>query len=332
MPLALLERPSLLVPETTDEATRRQFLAGLVALGLLTACGGSDDDRRGDDASPALSIDDDRGQVAVPGGPTRFVTTGEESTELLVALGFTVVGVGSSRVDATRGDRSLDGYYLGPDRIGSPTFVGPGPFNYEAITALNPDLIVHYAADDDVATFEQIAPTLVYDVTVPGMWQEALLRLGRGLDREQQATNVIEAYSTEIKQAKARLAPVAAKAPRITVLYPNYRGGGDNFVFDAQFALAEVFVQLGFDLVGIEKAAEAFPGVGSISLERLGDIETDTFVALGPVDWRQTPAGPILSNLDVPVLAVLLDETRPSTGPLTSPDLLRTYAEALATR
>jgi hypothetical protein len=135
----------------------------------------------------------------------------------------------------------------------------------------------------------------VYDVTVPGVWQEAFVRLGRGLEREQRARDAVDAYAAEVALTKTRLAPVVARAPRITVIYPNYRGGGENFVFDAQFALAEVFVQLGFGLVGIEKAAEAFPGVGSISLERLGDFETDTIIALGPVDWRETPArsGPV---------------------------------------
>ncbi len=330
MSLALLDRPSI-VPDIVDDATRRQFLAGLVALGVLVACGdGDNDDADGEAPTETLSITDDRGAVAVQGRPTRFVATGEESTELLVALGLQLVAVGSSRVDATKGDRSLDGYYLTPAQIGTPTFVGPGPFNYEAITAADPDLIVHGQVDDEVPTLEKIAPTLVYDVTVPGSWQAALLQLGRGLDREPQAKEVLDRFAADIAQAKARLAPVVAKAPRITVIYPNYRGGGDNFVFDATFALAEVFVQLGFTLVGIEKAAEAFPGVGSISTERLADFDTDTIIAIGPVDWRETPAGPVLGTATVPVLAALLDERQSASGPVSTPIYLRSYTEALA--
>lgn len=267
------------------------------------------------------------------GVPERIVTTLEESTELVVALGLKPVGVGSSRVDQTRGDRIFDGYYLTPEQIGSPTYVGPDPFNLEAITAHDPDLIVHgYVDDVSLPALEKIAPTALYDVTTSNGWQQALRRLAAGLGREQQATAAIDAYASEVRRARETLAPIVAAAPRITVIYPNYRGGGDTLLFGREFAFAAVFPELGFDLVGIEKAAPLGPGYGNISLELIADIDTDTFIATGPTEWAATASAPILSTLDVPVLSVIIRPDWPSTGPLTSGIRLRRIVEALQKR
>lgn len=274
------------------------------------------------------SIADDRGDVALDSVPSRIVTTGEEATELVVALGIKPVGVGSSRVDATKAN-PLEGYYLEPGQLGTPAYIGPDPFNFEAVAALEPDLIVHYFDDANVATFEDIAPTVVFDVQAPGTWQEAVRRLGRGLGREQKAAASIAAFDEALTDAQGKLAEVVSQAPRITVTYPNYRGGSDNYLFDADFALAEVFVKLGFELVGIEKAAPVFPGVGTISTELYGTIETDTVVAIGPVDWTTTPSGPFLATVDAPVLGVIIDENWPAAGPLTSVTVLERYVAAL---
>lgn len=46
-------------------------------------------------------------------------------------------------------------------------------------------------------------------------------------------------------------------------------------------------------------------------------------------DWSETASGLILASLDVPVLGVFVDGTRPSSGPLTSAVLLSRYVEAL---
>lgn len=318
--------------DPVDELTRRRLIAGGLATGfLLTGCGTRDPAAPSAPSAGSRSITDDRGEVTLEAVPRRIVTTGEEVTELIVALGLQPVGVGSPRLDAALGGQIFDGYYLTREQLGSPRYVGPDPYNFEAITALTPDLIVHYSDDENVARFERIAPTVVYDVTAPGTWQNALRRLGDGADREQEASAAIDAFDEEHTAAKQALAPVIAEAPRISVIYPNYRGSSDNFVFGEEFALAAVLPALGFDLVGIEQAAVTFPGVGSISLELLGSIDTDTVIALGPVDWTDTPSEPILSSLDAPVLGVVLDANRPSAGPLTSIELLKSYVEVLST-
>ncbi len=126
-----------------------------------------------------------------------------------------------------------------------------------------------------------------------------------------------------------RIAPVVAAAPRLAVIYPEYRGGAENFVFGREFALAAVVPELGFELVGLDQAEPFDAGLGTISPERYGDLPADTILALGTVDWRETGSGPLLDALDVPVLGVPLDEGRPSTGPMSAPHYLDAYIEAL---
>ncbi len=316
-----------------DDATRREFLAMLTAAGLLAGCGNR---TVNDPAAPAAgerTLTDDRGEVKLDGVPQRIVTLYEESVELVVALGLKPVGVGSSRLDATRDDRVFEGYYLTPEQIGSPTFVGSDPFNLEAITAVDPDLILPGFPDDIlVPALEKIAPTALYDTSVPNGWQEALRLLGRGLGREQQAAAAIDAYAGAVARARQTLAPIVAAAPRITVIYPNYSGGDDTLVFGREFAFAAVFPELGFDLVGIEKSASPTEPFGNISLELISDIDTDTIIASGPTDWTETPSASILSTLDVPVLSVLIRSDWPSTGPLTSGMHLGRIVESLQRR
>jgi hypothetical protein len=275
------------------------------------------------------AVGSDRGEVSLNVFPTRIVTTSEEVTELIVALGLQPVGVGSSRVDLTRGDRIFDGYYLTAEQIGSPVYVGAGPFK------LRGDHRTQTGSDRPLPPGRRRRQAGA-DRTDGGVRRHGAGQLAagaaparRGHRPRRQAADVIDAFDAELGSARRRLAPVVAVAPRISVIYPNYRGSPNTYVFGREFALAQVFPDLGLQLVGIEKAAPVFAGVGAISPELLGDIDTDTIIAVGPVDWTKTASEPILSILDVPMLWVEVDESRPSAGPLTSPQLLRKYVEAL---
>lgn len=314
----------------------RRLTLLLVALGLVVAGCAESTAEQEDATSPAtgapVSVDHDLGQVTLDRTPVRVVTTTDETTELVVALGVQPVGVGSTRVDAAAGDdaRFAD-YYLPPEQLGRPAFVGSDP-NLEAIAVLDPDLIVHGSDDEFTPKLTAIAPTLVYDVTAPGAWQEALTQLGRATGRPRQAADVVTSYDEQVATTRERLRPVAEAAPRVTLLYPQYRGGVDNFVFGTEYALASVLPELGFELTGLEQAAPFEPGLGTISAERYGQIPTDTILALGTTDWRQTSSAPVLSVLGVPVLGVRLDEGRPASGPLSAPYYLRAFADALQAR
>jgi iron complex transport system substrate-binding protein len=299
--------------------------AGLV----LGACSDTPGDGTGGQAAGgAVEVAHDTGTLTLAGPATRIVTTSDETTELVVALGLQPVGAGSTRVDPLAED-PFAGHYLEGDRLGDPAFVGGSELELEAIAALEPDLVVHGSDDEVDERLAGIAPTAVYDVTVPGAWEEALPRLGAATGRQDEARAVVQAHRDAVREARRQLEPVVAAHPRVGVVYPQYRGGADNYLFGEEFALAAVVPELGFELAGSDLAEDAFPGVQQISSEVYSSIEADLLLALGTVPWQETTSAPTLSALAIPVLPVPLDDGQPSAGPLTSPALLDRYLAAL---
>lgn len=279
----------------------------------------------------ALVIEDDLGEVELAEPAQRIVTISDESTELVVALGIQPIGITTTRLDVAGGSSLAEDYYIGPDQLGAPELVGTDAVSLEAVALLEPDLIVATGYEETLAELGEIAPVVAFDVQVPGRWQQALTQLGVATGRSDEATSVIDGYAAQVSEAAAELEAIAAANPGLTVVYPNYRGGEDNFVFDANFAIAAVIPELGFDLVGYEVADPAFPGVGLLATERLADLDgvSETVIALGPTDWQDTSSSVILETLGQPVLSVLLDEGRPSTGPLSAPFYLEGFVSAL---
>lgn len=290
--------------------------------------GEEDQAQDGDGQGAAILITDDLGDVQLTSQASRIVTIGDEATELVAGLGLQPIGITSARLSDPN---SLDGYYLGPDVIGTPELVGTDLVNLEAIAALEPDFIVAAFADDLLEQLQQIAPIAVYDIQVPGRWQEALIELGEATGTTEMAQARIDDYSAQVESARSTLKTIVAENPRLAFSYPNYRGGDDNFIFDENFAIASIIPELGFDLVGSEIADEAFPGVSMLSTERWGDLDgiSDTLLALGPTKWEQTASATILETLNQPVLTVPLDEGRPSTGPISAPFYLDGIVTAL---
>ncbi len=280
-------------------------------------------------SGPPVELVHDTGALTLPAPAARIVTTSDETTELVVALDLRPVGVGSTRVTGTTDEERFAGYYIPAERLGDPEFVGGEELSLEAIAALEPDLVVHGGADERVPALERIAPTAVFDVQEPGAWQTALAALGAATGRGERAAEVVRSHEEGLAAAREELAGVAARYPRVAVLYPEYRGGSDNYLFTEEFALAAVLPDLGFTLAGSPEADPAFPGVQSISTELYSTIEADAVLALGTAPWEQTTSADVLEALEAPVAGVALDAGQPSAGPLTTPDLVADYRTAL---
>lgn len=311
----------------------RAFACAAALLTAVTACSGDDADPASgatgaDGSGEQIEVTHDLGTLALDGEVTRVVTTSDETTELVVALGLQPVGIASTRIDTTSAS-PLEGYYLPADRLGEPEIVGGEEVDVEQVAVLEPDLVVHGSEDGQVDALSGVAPTVVFDVQAPGAWERALAELGEATGRAEQAESVTGDYAAAVAAAREELAPVASRYPRIGVIYPQYRGGADNYLFDEDFALASVIPQLGFELAGSDRAEEAFPGVQQISAEAYSSIQADLLLALGTEPWQETTSAPVLEVLPVPVLGVALDDGQPSTGPITSPALLERYVAAL---
>lgn len=155
--------------------------------------------------SAGTVVSHDAGELHFEEPPQRVVALNWWLVEHLLALGVTPVGVADAE-----GYREWVAQPLLPDTVKS---VGARQSpNLEAIRALDPDLILvsgHLMAA--VPALETIAPTLAqttYEANT-NPWNQArqhLLTLGRVLDREAQAEQVIRRAEQDLDRTRRRLA------------------------------------------------------------------------------------------------------------------------------
>lgn len=181
--------PTLLAAPPTADATRRTFLAGLAAAGLLAGC-----------ATPTPSADGcrpfegDEGPVCLPPDATRIVAVNYFSYEILQSLGIAAVAVtGVADLPPYLGGGTVDLPDIG-------TFTEP---DLEAIAALGPDLIVGNPGLDTTDELARVAPFVAIDTQVPEPWQ-------RAVTRHAEALGVSGAAATMIAEYDARVAALAA--------------------------------------------------------------------------------------------------------------------------
>lgn len=185
-------------PNHSRTALRRATaaIAALAAVAALASCSSSNEAEestsagRSDSAFP-VSIDTKFGAVTVESRPQRVVALGWADAETALALG--VQPVGASDWLAFGGDGVgpwADGLYEQ-----SPEIIGTLEPSYEAVAALEPDVILDTKSSGDQArydTLSQIAPT----VALPGGADNYLTTI------EQQVTMVASALGESEKGAE----------------------------------------------------------------------------------------------------------------------------------
>jgi iron complex transport system substrate-binding protein len=181
--------------------------AALLATALVvTGCGSGDDSGAEAGASPAgsfeafpVTVSTAFGDVTVEEEPARVVALGWSDAETALALG--VQPVGASDWLGVGGDGLGDWVEAGYDQ--APEIIGTMEPSYEAIAALEPDLILDTRSDGTEERYEllsAIAPTIgqpegvgPYQTT----WQQQLEMVGQALGKAEQA----EELQAEVEQA-----------------------------------------------------------------------------------------------------------------------------------
>ncbi|TQM81726.1 iron complex transport system substrate-binding protein [Saccharothrix saharensis] len=135
---------------------KRGLVVVLSAL-LLAACGGGGGGS--EPASSGVTVDTRFGPVTVEEPPTRVVALGWSDAETALALGVRPVGASDWLAFGGKG--------VGPWAEGlyqqAPTLLGTTEIDYEAVAALQPDLILNTRSDNDPKkheTLSRIAPTI----------------------------------------------------------------------------------------------------------------------------------------------------------------------------
>jgi len=270
---------------------RRSVLAALAASGALTtlaACGGDDDSATGESTSSSttsssgsegsfpVTIEHKQGSTTVEAAPTKVVTVGYNEEDFVLALGVTPVGARTplGSYDFTQRPWAVD---LLPE--GGIASVGQTELDFEAIAALEPDLIIGayaYLTDTDYATLSQIAPTIgdlipegeSADSTAAASWQEELTAIGQALGKEDEASSLIDEIGAQFTDAADAHPEFAGKTISVVLFNESY------YPLDSSDPRGNFFLQFGFD----ENTAVDPAGV---SPEQVTLLDTDVLVVLG---------------------------------------------------
>jgi iron complex transport system substrate-binding protein len=250
------------------------------------------------DAFP-VTIEHKFGSTRIEQAPERVVSLGYTDHDPLLALGTTPVAVR---------------YYFGDEENAiwswaRDEITGPAPqvlnmpfgeLNFEAIAALDPDLIVGVSSgitDEEYATLSEIAPTVAQsdeyvDFGVP--WQEQTQVIGRAVGQEARARDLVAA--TEERFAQVRAEHPAFENATAAIVAP--AADGQFFVSGPQHERQRVLTSLGLQLPDelAELAGDAF--FGTISGERIDLIDTDVLIVTAtPEQQAALESDPIFQQL-----------------------------------
>ncbi len=271
----------------------RQLIALLAVALLLSSCqsattdpGPSASGSSGSDGAFPVTIEHAHGTTTIPAEPTRVVTIGWITDDVVAGLG--VVPVGSP----TQWGADPDGYLPWfKDRVAElggdlPELLNSkdGTPDFEQILALDPDLILapHSGiTDEECERLSQIAPTVAYQEKpwMSGDWRELVELVGRALGRTDEA-------AAQIAETEAKLDQVRTDHPEFvgtSFLYGTGLSEGSNDVtlYVSNDPRVRFLRELGFvDSPSLDQLQteneDAF--YGAVSLENLNSLSTELFI------------------------------------------------------
>ncbi|ALJ21662.1 iron-siderophore ABC transporter substrate-binding protein [Microbacterium sp. No. 7] len=222
-----------------------------------------------EDGTPFRVIEDVRHDaVAVPVDPQRVVTLSEPTLDGALALGVQPVGSVNGRGQTTMPN------YLIDLADGIPAVGTVAQFNFEAIAALKPDLILTYASGgnnpESIAIMEQIAP--VYFVGYAGAdWKTTFRNVADSLNRLDDAERMLGEFDAHAADVKERLVQAGYGDKTFSIV----RWQGSN----ASLILKELPPGMALEAIGLQRPpAQDKEGRGHsepISLENLSDADAD---------------------------------------------------------
>ncbi len=249
-----------------------------------------------------ITVEHKFGETTLGDRPKRVVALGYTEQDTLFALGARPVAVRYFFGDENSAvfpwaEAAANG--AEPQVLNMPY----GSLNYEAILALQPDLITAVDAgitQEEYDTLSQIAPTLAQpgeyiDFGTP--WQERVRLIGRALGESERAEELVADLEARFEEVRAAHPEFADKS--VAVTYQNSSGGYG--FYTAQDSRAQFFENLGFVVPEelVEVAGESF--YADLSEERLNLLDRDLLAFLDvPFAEEGTPPleeNPLLSQL-----------------------------------
>ncbi|MBB4913525.1 ABC transporter substrate-binding protein [Streptosporangium saharense] len=268
---------------------RKMFVAALVCVGLVTACGAQNDPvekAAADPSAPAASAEfpmtltNAWGKATIEKKPVRVATVSDGDTSIALALGLVPVIV----PDVEDGDPPAEYKKRAMDKLGVTelkTYDDTDGVDYEAIAAEAPDVILavnNWQMDTSYAKLAPVAPIVTFAKkedadTLP--WQERLKTAAKALGLSAKADEVIAANRKTIADAAAANPAFKGKTYTYAVIHPEqvtFMSYGDQD--------PGVFEDLG--LRKTDRAKDYSADKNSVSLENLDQLDADVLLITFP--------------------------------------------------
>ncbi|KZE90562.1 ABC transporter substrate-binding protein [Microbacterium sp. TNHR37B] len=268
---------------------RAPLITALLAVALvMSGCAGETADSGASAPESGAVIEHAHGRTTVPEHPQRVVTLGLMSADIVAALGVNPVGVEELWGANDNGYLPWFDDYITANFDERPTVIPAledGP-NYEAIQALEPDLILGlYTGISDVeyARLSEIAPTIPYidGPFDPGTWQGMTETIGTALGKEDEADRLVSETESFIEELVSSH-PVIEDKTFVwgLALTPGDPGMGAYLAYDARVRITEALGLVSTPYMEtLEKTSEGNLWYSGVSLENLSDVPADVFIA-----------------------------------------------------
>lgn len=252
--------------------SRRRFLGGIAAAGLLTACGrpATGPAPGGAVAGYPRTIRHEAGETVLdrPAARVLAVTDGAELGALL-ALDVVPVAHGQRNDPPLPWITRAGGTDPAIERFPLPA----ADVDVERLAALRPDLVLGqygFVTDENIATFQGIAPTVATSFVD---WRESLRQVAEATGTEERARAVAADVDARVDAAAQRLAGSAGTRGAIFTVFD----GGEVYVLNAASPAGEVLARVGTaPLPAPQTEGEA---VNPVSAELVGTV-LDADIAL----------------------------------------------------
>lgn len=274
---------------------KRALVVALSAL-LLAACGGGGGGGT-EPAAAGVTVDTRFGPVTIVEPPTRVVALGWSDAETALALGVRPVGASDWLAFGGKGVGPwADGLYEQ-----APTLLGTTEIDYEAVAALQPDLILNTRSDNDPKkheTLSKIAPTIgaPKDVIPYGTsWRQQVELVAKALGKVSEGEKIISDLDAKFAANKKFDGKTAVVGAYFDGKFGAYVSGDPR---------ADFMKALGFTLRQDVEALASGTFYVDISAERL-DLLTADLSVLFPIGGD---ASALEANPLVPEKALILED------------------------
>jgi iron complex transport system substrate-binding protein len=286
--------------------SRRVFLFGAGSLLLLGAAGCGSSAGGGEEGATGRTIEHKYGATKISGAPERIVTVGFSDQDFVLALGAKPVAVTDWYGDYPHAVWPWAQDELGnaePEVLNRGKFTGATEPNFEAIAALEPDLVIAMysgLSEKQYETLSEIAPTAAQSGEYPdyGMpWQVTTRFAGLALGKRERAEELISGIEGSFEEAREKHPEFEGKT---AVVAERFDTGF--FVRSPQDPRSQFLTSLGFDIP--EEIAELTGDKdgADVSEERMDLLDRDVLVwnaGFTPDLPADLEGNPLYQKLDV---------------------------------